>query len=86
MTLAQLKAAIKAVHPSLTFRVTDGEARISVNPAFFQEYDGLTYPQACDRAEGIAIYETCKDTADRECCLENAKHLYGYSILPRIKA
>jgi hypothetical protein len=88
MTLAQLKAAIKAIDPMLTFRVTDGEARISVNPVFIRLHDDdiYTYQQSLDRSEGMAIYEDCKDAEDRECVLANAKHLFGYYILPRLKA
>lgn len=67
MTMSQsaLKADLRKIHPAITFRVRDGEFRVSVNPHWLADVHNMTYPQAREVAENVAIYDTF-DRADSD--------------------
>lgn len=76
-----LKAAIRALSPSLSFRKTEaGEYRISVQTAFF-ENNGQSYPEARERAEAIAAYVDCGDWMSKAEKIEAREEAYQTALM-----
>lgn len=64
MNRSQYLSAIRAIGPGLTARFTDGEFRVSIDPAAIRAaYPALTYREAIERNESLAAYETDGDSA-----------------------